>query len=136
MSSRFILIEALIFESRSTTCDSSRSLFFASNFSVAITCATELFRSGIRSRMSRIVCWSMSSGSSVLSTIPPKSERIERFILVHSPIFYSSSSEFRFEDHGSELQGHQARVRFRLYDTEARTVASYSRFRREYSKEQ
>ena len=37
MSSRFILIEALIFESRSTTWVSSRSLFFASNFSVAIT---------------------------------------------------------------------------------------------------
>src|SRR5712692_6895837 len=29
----------------------------------------------------------MSSGSSVLSTIPPKSARIERLILVHSPIF-------------------------------------------------
>src|SRR5712691_11105234 len=50
--------------------------------------------------MSRIVCWSISSGSSVCSMIPPNSARIERFILVHSPISYLSSSEFRFEDHG------------------------------------
>src|ERR1043165_6560678 len=70
MSSRFILIDALIFESRSTTCCSSRSCFVASNFSVAITCATELFRSGIRSRMSRIVCWRMSSGASVFTITP------------------------------------------------------------------
>src|SRR5713101_6218500 len=78
----------------------------------------------------------MSSGSSVLSTIPPKSARIERFTLVHSPIFNSSSSEFRFEDHGSEVRRFKTRARSHLYDAEARTVASYSRFRREYSKEQ
>src|SRR2546426_9161359 len=61
-----------------------------------MTCATELFRSGMRSRMSRIVCWSINSGSSVFSRIPPNRARIERFILVHSPI--SSSGYLRFED--------------------------------------
>jgi len=78
--------EARIFESRSTTWVSSRSLLFARSFSVAITCATELFNSGTRSRMSRIVCCSMSSGFSVDSIIPPKRARIEREILLISPI--------------------------------------------------
>src|SRR6185295_15813454 len=87
MSSRLSLTDARIFESRSTTCDSSRSLLLESSFSVAITCATELFNSGTRSRISRIVCCSMSSGFSVDSIIPPKRARIEREILLISPIF-------------------------------------------------
>src|SRR6185312_13807820 len=86
MSSRPIFTEARIFESRSTTCASSRSLLLASSFSVAITCATELFNSGTRSRMSRIVFCSMSSGFSVDSIIPPNRALTEREILLNSPM--------------------------------------------------
>src|ERR1041385_7055929 len=82
---------ALILESRSTTCSSRRSLFLASRRSVAITCATELFSSGTRSRMSRIVCWRISSGSSVFSTRPPNIARSERLNLAQTPIFFSPS---------------------------------------------
>src|SRR2546421_11778110 len=95
MSSRFILMAALILESRSTTCSSKRSLFLASRRSVAITCATELFNSGTRSRMSRMVCCKISSGSSVFSMMPPNIARSERFSLAQTPIFFSPSEPRR-----------------------------------------
>src|SRR5258705_12628368 len=52
--------------------------------------------------MSRMVCCRMSSGSSVFSIMPPKSARIDRFILIQSPISASSSNHeiFNLSVHG------------------------------------
>src|SRR5438128_5529032 len=73
----------------------------------------------------------MSSGSSVLSMTPPNRARIERFILLHNPIFSSSRVSVRLV---ATRSGKTQRA-CGLHVAEVRTVALSTDFRGEYNRQ-